>query len=276
MAKVMTEQQIAARRDRIAKRAGRPPTRVKVPQEVYVKQGKITGRPSLKTPAVMDEIIAGVAGGRSLATVCKENEALPDVRNVYRWMDQDEGFRLRYLRACANRSLVYADTIGDIASATLDGRVDPNAARVAINAYQWIAARLVPDTYGERQEVTVNHQHLHLHALRQLSEAAKAGQLAIAQRETELQVIHGDVVTVDPPVGGDGGGQVDIAPPPAYTSYSADKSHTAYLDNKYPPGEEKRAEPTSTAFTEPKPPTEPPGTPQTSIPFYNTKPPVTG
>ena len=38
----------------------------------------------------------------------------------------------------------------------------------------------------------------------------------------------------------------------------------------------------STASTEtrnhekPTPPTEPPSTPQTSIPFYNTKPPVTG
>jgi hypothetical protein len=279
MAKLMTEEQIAARRDRIAKRAGRPPTRVKVPQEVYVKQGKITGRPSLKTPAVMDEIIAGVAGGRSLANVCKDNEALPDVRNVYRWMDQDEGFRLRYLRACANRSLVYADTIGDIASATLDGRVDPNAARVAINAYQWIAARLVPDTYGERQEVTVNHQHLHLHALQQLSAAAKAGQAAILQREAVLQV---DRVAVAPPVGGDGGGHIDIAPIPAYTEYSASipptetphpEKPTAYSDHAYPPGEEKRAEPTS---PESKPPTEPPSTPQTSIPFYNTKPPVTG
>jgi hypothetical protein len=39
------------------------------------------------------------------------------------------------------------------------------------------------------------------------------------------------------------------------------------------------ASPASTAYsasTEPKPPTEPPDTPQTSIPFYNSKPPVTG
>jgi hypothetical protein len=44
--------------------------------------------------------------------------------------------------------------------------------------------------YGEKQEVTVNHQHLHLHALRQLSEAAKVGQAAIQQRELELQAIE--------------------------------------------------------------------------------------
>jgi hypothetical protein len=77
----------------------------------------------------------------------------------------------------------------------LSGKVDPNAARVAINAYQWLAMKLVPTVFGERQEVQVTHQHLHLHALRQLSEAAKVGQAAIAQRELELQAIEiGDTI----------------------------------------------------------------------------------
>jgi hypothetical protein len=195
MAKVMTEEQIAARRERIAKRANRPPTKIRVAEEVHVRQGNLNGRPSKKTPAIIDDILAGVASGRSLATVCASDPRMPDVRNVYRWMEQDDGFRLAYLRACSNRSLVYADTIGDIAQATLSGKIDPNAARVAINAYQWVAARLSANVYGEKQEVTVNHQHLHLHALRQLSEAAKVGQAAIAQRELELQAIEiGDTI----------------------------------------------------------------------------------
>jgi hypothetical protein len=195
MAKVMTEEQIAARRERIAKRANRPPTKIRVAEEVHVRQGNLRGRPSLKSPAIIDDILAGVASGRSLATVCASDPRMPDVRNVYRWMEQDEGFRLAYLRACSNRSLVYADTIGDIAQATLSGKIDPNAARVAINAYQWVAARLSANVYGEKQEVTVNHQHLHLHALRQLSEAAKVGQAAIQQRELELQAIETGVET---------------------------------------------------------------------------------
>ena len=249
MAKVMTEEQIAARRERIARRAGRPPTRVKVPQEVYVKQGKITGRPSLKTPAVIDEILAGVAAGRSLANVCKDNENLPDVRNVYRWMDQDEGFRLSYLRACANRSLVYADTIGDIASGTLAGRIDPNAARVAINAYQWVASKLSPGTYGERQEVQVTHQHLHLHALRQLSEAARAGQAAIAQREIELQAVQGGDVAVDPPGGRDGGGAAAAAAPPAHTAPPATEATSASSEHEATPATEANHEAPQTVHT---------------------------
>ena len=224
MARVMTEEQIAARRARIERRANRPPTRVKVPEEVSIKQTKILGRPSKMTPAVVDEIIVGVASGMSLANVCRDNPRLPDIATVYRWMQANDDFREAYLRACANRSLVYADTIGDIAKATLGGKVDPNAARVAINAYQWLAMKLVPTVFGERQEVQVTHQHLHLHALRQLSEAAKVGQAAIAQRELELQALpggRGDEVALDPPGGRDGGGAAAAAAPSAPTASSA-------------------------------------------------------
>lgn len=224
MAKVMTEEQIAARRARIERRANRPPTRVKVPEEVSIKQQKVLGRPSKMTPAVVDEIIVGVASGMSLANVCRDNPRLPDIATVYRFMQASDDFREAYLRACANRSLVYADTIGDIAKATLGGKVDPNAARVAINAYQWLAMKLVPTVFGERQEVQVTHQHLHLHALRQLSEAAKVGQAAIQQRELELQALpggRGDEVALDPPGGPDGGGAAAAAAPSASTASSA-------------------------------------------------------
>ena len=240
MARVMTEEQVAARRARIERRANRPPTKIKLASEVSIKQARMIGRPSKMTPAVVDEIIVGVASGMSLANVCRENPRMPDVATVYRHMQASDDFREAYLRACANRSLVYADTIGDIAKATLGGKVDPNAARVAINAYQWLAMKLVPTVFGERQEVTVSHQHLHLHALQQLSAAAKVGQAAIAQRELELQALPGGGVEVaqDPPGGPDGGGRLlqqqplltDTIQPtasPASPAYPAPPSHSA-------------------------------------------------
>lgn len=198
MPKEMTPEQLEARRKRIEARARRPKRRVTLAQEVQIKQPARNGRPSKKTPAIIDEIIAGVASGRSLANVVASDPGMPDARSVYRWLNEDDDFRLAYLRACSNRSLVYADTIGDIAQAVLAGKIDPNGARVAIDSYKWLASKLVPTTYGERHEVTVTHQHLHLHALRQLSEAAKVGQAAIQQRELELQalpVIQEDKIT---------------------------------------------------------------------------------
>jgi hypothetical protein len=195
MPKEMTPAQIEARRKRIEARARRPKRRVTLAEEVQIKQPSVGGRPSKKTPAIIDDIIAGVASGRSLANVCASDPRMPDVRSVYRWLGEDEDLRVAYLRACANRSLVYADTIGDIAQAVLAGKLDPNGARVAIDSYKWLATKLVPTVFGERQEVQVTHQHLHLHALRQLSEAAKVGQAAIAQRELELQATQiGDTI----------------------------------------------------------------------------------
>lgn len=229
MPKEMTPELLEARRKRIEARARRPKRKVRLAEEVHIKQPNVGGRPSKKSPALIDDIIAGVASGRSLARVCADDPRMPDVRSVYRWLNEDEDFRLAYLRACASRSLVYADTIGDIAQATLGGKVDPNSARVAIAAYQWLATKLVPTVYGERQEVQVTHQHLHLHALRQLSEAAKVGQAAIAQRELELQALPGGGVEVaqDPPGGRDGGGAAAAAAPSASTAYSATESTTA-------------------------------------------------
>ena len=195
MPKDLTPAQIEARRKRIEARARRPKRRVTLAEEVQIKQPSRNGRPSKKTPAIMDDIIAGVSSGRSIANVCANDPGMPDVRSVYRWLGDDDDFRLAYLRACSNRSLVYADTIGDIAQAVLAGKLDPNGARVAIDSYKWLATKLVPTVFGERQEVQVTHQHLHLHALRQLSEAAKVGQAAIAQRELELQAIEiGDTI----------------------------------------------------------------------------------
>jgi len=195
MPKDLTPAQIEARRKRIEARARRPKRRVTLAEEVQIKQPSRIGRPSKKSPAIIDDIIAGVSSGRSIANVCANDPGMPDVRSVYRWLGEDDDFRLAYLRACSNRSLVYADTIGDIAQAVLAGKLDPNGARVAIDSYKWLATKLVPTIFGERQEVQVTHQHLHLHALRQLSEAARVGQAAIAQRELELQAIEiGDTI----------------------------------------------------------------------------------
>jgi hypothetical protein len=195
MPKDLTPAQIEARRKRIEARARRPKRRVTLAEEVQIKQPSRIGRPSKKSPAIIDDIIAGVSSGRSIANVCANDPGMPDVRSVYRWLGEDDDFRLAYLRACSNRSLVYADTIGDIAQAVLAGKLDPNGARVAIDSYKWLATKLVPTIFGERQEVQVTHQHLHLHALRQLSEAAKVGQAAIQQRELELQAIEiGDTI----------------------------------------------------------------------------------
>lgn len=178
----------------------KPPRTPPPVKEVVIEQlPKKTGRPSGKTPEMMEAVLLRVASGRSLASVGND-EDMPDVRTLHRWIAEDESFRQSYTRACANRSLVYADTIGDIAKGVLAGRIDPNAARVAIDSYKWLAARLQSGTYGERSEVNVNHNHtLHLDALRQLAEEAKAN------RPTVIDVTAEKVLPIETrkPIGSD-------------------------------------------------------------------------
>jgi len=87
----------------------------------------------------------------------------------------------------------------------------------------------------------------------------------------------GDVSGAPPASPGGGGRLLQQHPLLTDTISPTETPHpekpTAYSDHKYPPGEEKRAEPTSKAYSETK---EPPSTPQTSIPFYTQQPPVTG
>jgi hypothetical protein len=46
-----------------------------------------------------------------------------------------------------------ADKIADVAQSVIEGGLDPNAARVAIDAYKWSAGKRRPRRYGEKLEV---------------------------------------------------------------------------------------------------------------------------
>ena len=49
----------------------------------------------------------------------------------------------------------YADKAIEVADATLEGTYEPNAARVAIGAYQWAAGKLNPADYGDHSRIDV-------------------------------------------------------------------------------------------------------------------------
>lgn len=207
----------------------------RVTKEVAVSEGEQVkpkakmGRPSKKTPKTVEELLVRISMGRSVSSVCGD-EDMPEARTVFRWIAEDEDFRQRYARACANRSLVYADTIGDIAKGVMAGKIPPDAGRVAIDSYKWIAARLMPKYYGEKQQIeaTVNHTHtLHLSALKQLADEARAARgdnAKVIDAVTVPQVTHQQPIDAvqqgfsvagmaqDPPGCLDGGGALVLGP----------------------------------------------------------------
>ena len=143
-----------------------------------------------------------VSQGMSIKSIAAL-EGMPDAKSIWTWLNRDEEFLLIYTRAIQARSLIHAERIDELAEMAVNGELPPDAARVAIDAKKWTASRLLPKIYGDRTQVdaTVTHTHtLHLEALKELSERAKAARPGIiegqaveivqepAELETEVKI----------------------------------------------------------------------------------------
>lgn len=109
-----------------------------------------------KTPvaysrAVTEEICRRLAGGESLRKIAEE-PGMPTVAGVMKWLHEKEEFVEQYVRARESGIEAHIDGILDIAD---DGELDPNDKRVRIDARKWIASKLLPKKYGDKQDLNV-------------------------------------------------------------------------------------------------------------------------
>jgi len=120
-------------------------------------EAKPTGRPSSYSDAIADAILERIASGESLTAICADEE-MPSHVSVFRWLadPEREDFRKRYACAREAQGETKFDQVGDTALMALRGQVDPQAAKVFIDAIKWQAAKLAPKKYGDKvtQEVT--------------------------------------------------------------------------------------------------------------------------
>jgi hypothetical protein len=70
-----------------------------------------------------------------------------------RWIRANPEFAASYAQAREDMADADADKIADVAQSVIEGGLDPNAARVAIDAYKWSAGKRRPRRYGEKLEV---------------------------------------------------------------------------------------------------------------------------
>lgn len=132
-----------------------------IPEEAEEKPKKKIGRPSSYTKDKAAEICARLAEGESLKSICRDPN-MPDIKTVYLWMGQNETFLHQYARAREDQADTLADEIHDIADTepvqVVDdkgvARVDSgyvNWMRLRIDSRKWVAAKLKPKKYGDRQ-----------------------------------------------------------------------------------------------------------------------------
>ena len=112
-------------------------------------------RPTKYTIKLANEICERLANGESLVSICLDKH-VPSRMTVMRWLNANshEGFVTEYARARE----MQGDYMDDLILKTANECVNDTAQadRVKIGAYQWRAAKLRPNVYGDhiRQEIS--------------------------------------------------------------------------------------------------------------------------
>ena len=127
------------------------------------------------TEELADEILLKLACGDSLNKTCLSDDRFPDESSVREWIVKDHnGFAAKYFKARMSQADAHADRIADYADQVMnDQEIDPNRARVAIDALKWTAAKLKPKTYGDRLEASLELKGGFVGVLASLEELSK-------------------------------------------------------------------------------------------------------
>lgn len=100
-----------------------------------------------------DQILEAISEGIGLVTFLKQRPDLPSYPTVMRWVRDNPEFAASYAQAREDMADHDADKIADVAEDVAKGLIDPQAARVAIDAYKWSAGKRRPKRYGEKLEI---------------------------------------------------------------------------------------------------------------------------
>jgi hypothetical protein len=136
--------------------------------ETPAQEPKPRGRPTVYTEDLATVILARLAAGEPLRTICRA-DLMPDESTVRGWaLDPNHPFAARYARAREMGFFSMADEILEIADdarndfmerTTRSGEVvrvvDEEAiarSRMRIAARQWLMAKAMPQTFGDRLE----------------------------------------------------------------------------------------------------------------------------
>lgn len=127
------------------------------------------GRPTDYTQGLADSICSLLAEGRSMRTVCKD-ENLPHKATIFRWLRTNEEFCDQYTKAKVEGVEAWAEESIDIADDGSNDWMETNdpdnpgyrvngehiqRSRLRIETRKWYASKLKPKKYGDRQQLDV-------------------------------------------------------------------------------------------------------------------------
>jgi hypothetical protein len=105
-----------------------------------------------------ETIIDKLSIGDSLKAILDGDKSLPSRPIVYEWLNSnhkkfDKDFFNNYVRAREDSADLDAENLEEIAQKTLEGKYDPQSARVAADILKWTAGRKKPKKYGDKQAI---------------------------------------------------------------------------------------------------------------------------
>ena len=109
---------------------------------------KVTGRPSIYSKDIEDQIVGRMIEGESLVDICRD-PAMPSRMTVYRWLDETPAFDARCARAREALADYLVDKIEQMASETTED--NHQSQKVRISTAQWRAMKMAPRQYGDRR-----------------------------------------------------------------------------------------------------------------------------
>lgn len=130
-------------------------------------------------PTFYDEMFSCIAGGGNMPDFCK-SRGIP-YQTVYSAVTNDPALSERLQQARDQKVDWHISQIEAVTDAVQRGEIDPKSASVSIASRQWLASKMNPRSWGERQniDVQVTHTHqLHLDAIRALSARREAKRLS--------------------------------------------------------------------------------------------------
>lgn len=109
------------------------------------------GRPSKAKEAITDEICRRIASGESLRSICRDDH-LPALSTVTMWIADGSHaeFSAQYFKAREAAGYAHADRIQEIAESVQSEQLNPQVAKVALDAYKWTAERMAPKGHSPR------------------------------------------------------------------------------------------------------------------------------
>ena len=116
------------------------------------------GRPSTYTEEEGQALCQWISNGQSLQSWCRQ--AGRDAYTIYGWMRERADFSRAYAQAHEDRTDTMADHMLEIADDVegSDSVAAVSAAKLRIETRKWIASKLKPQKYGEKQLVETSGQ----------------------------------------------------------------------------------------------------------------------